>query len=369
MVEAALGLPAGARVVDVGTGSGAIALALKDERPDLEVVATDASAGRARRRAGQRGAARRSTSSSSTATCSTGVGEVDAVVSNPPYVADGRPRCRPRSRATSRARRCSPAPTASTSSAGWSRRRRGVPFLALEVGAGQARRGRRAHARPGASRRAIRDLAGIERVVVGASSDATRTSSAASPPAAWRSSPPTRSTGSPAIRRTRRRSQRLYALKGRPPEQAERGDVLRRRARARRAARARAAHARADGAAAARRRDAAAAEPARPLPAGVRRTGARAAGARRAGAARRPQRRCSRARRNAAGAPDARRLEDVPERSGRGADLVHRRRRAARHALDGDRPAAVRGPRRVGRSCAPERSARNSSRGRWPTTA
>lgn len=86
LVEVGLELPRGARVVDVGTGSGALALALKDERPDLSVLATDVSADAlevARANAARLGL----DVTFLQADLLEGVPAADAVLSNPPYVA------------------------------------------------------------------------------------------------------------------------------------------------------------------------------------------------------------------------------------------------------------------------------------------
>ena len=162
VVEAALSLPEGARVVDVGTGSGAIALALKTERPDLTVLATDASADAlevARANADRLGL----DVSFAHGDLLAGAGPVDAVVSNPPYVAAG-DRLPPDIGFEPRAalyggedgldviRRLV------TESAA-------VPFIALEVGARQAPAV--AALMAGREIELIRDLAGHERVVVG----------------------------------------------------------------------------------------------------------------------------------------------------------------------------------------------------------
>ena len=87
--------PADGRVVDLGTGSGAIAIALAIERPDLRIVATDSSRDAlavaernvARHRVADRVRLRRG---SWWAACA-GEAPFDLVVSNPPYVDPAQP--------------------------------------------------------------------------------------------------------------------------------------------------------------------------------------------------------------------------------------------------------------------------------------
>jgi release factor glutamine methyltransferase len=79
-----------ARVLELGTGSGAIALALAKERPGLKIIATDISEAAlavARRNAREHGAAIDFVRSDWFETL--GLERFDLIVSNPPYVAAG----------------------------------------------------------------------------------------------------------------------------------------------------------------------------------------------------------------------------------------------------------------------------------------
>ena len=167
VVEAALGIAAGARVADVGTGSGAIALALKAERPDLRVVGTDSSPAAlavAGANAARLGLEVELLEGDLLEPVS---GELDAVVSNPPYVAAGDQLPRDVGHEPREAlyggpdgldviRRLVPAAAAS-----------GAQLLAIEVGAGQAGAVGELVGSAFSAVEAVRDLAGIERVVVG----------------------------------------------------------------------------------------------------------------------------------------------------------------------------------------------------------
>jgi release factor glutamine methyltransferase len=172
LVEVGASLPAGTSVLDVGTGSGAVALALKDERPDLQLTGSDRS-GDALALARANGRRLGLAVDWRQADLLQGVPDrFDAVLANLPYVADGEHR----SLAPEIARH-EPARALFAGADGLTAIRAlllalsgrpRVSFAALEVGAGQA------HAVAGLMRgagfpavAAERDLAGIERVVVG----------------------------------------------------------------------------------------------------------------------------------------------------------------------------------------------------------
>jgi release factor glutamine methyltransferase len=172
LVEVALRTSTGARVLDVGTGSGAVALALKDERPDLRVCASDLSVG-ALELARANGARLGLDVCWLHADLLVGVpDELDVVLSNPPYVRDGE-------RATLAPEIVRHEPAAALfggpdgldvirSLVGQAGERASVRTLALEIGAGQARAVCELMRAAGFTTvRAELDLARIERVVVG----------------------------------------------------------------------------------------------------------------------------------------------------------------------------------------------------------
>jgi release factor glutamine methyltransferase len=172
LVEVALGLPNGARVLDVGTGSGAVALALKDERPDLRVAGSDLSED-ALALARANGERLELDVRWRQADLLDGVpDELDAVVSNPPYVCE-----QERSSLAPEILRHEPPSALFAADDGLSVIRRlvvqtgereRIRVVALEIGHEQADAvGELMRAAGFSDVRAERDLAGIERVVVG----------------------------------------------------------------------------------------------------------------------------------------------------------------------------------------------------------
>ena len=170
LVEVGLALPSGARLVDVGTGSGAVALALKHERPDLDVVATDVSAA-ALEVARANAAALGLEVAFAEGDLLAGVGECDAVLCNPPYVAE-----RDRASLPPEIAHHEPEGALFAGEDGLDVIRRLVPatadagatLLAIEVGAGQAGVVSALFAEAGFTGvESLADLAGMQRVVAG----------------------------------------------------------------------------------------------------------------------------------------------------------------------------------------------------------
>jgi len=169
LVEAALGLPGGAHVLDLGTGSGAVALALKQERPDLEVAGSDLSAAALEVAAANRDRLGLEVRFEQADLLEGLGGDWDAILANPPYVAEADRALLPPDLAHE------PDSALFAGPDGLGVIRRLVPaaaatraaLLAVEVGEGQAEGvAVLAGAAGFTATRTVADLAGIARVVV-----------------------------------------------------------------------------------------------------------------------------------------------------------------------------------------------------------
>ncbi len=172
LVEVGLGLPQGASVLDVGTGSGAVALALKDERPDLRVTGSDMS-GQALELARANAAKLRLKVTWMHADLLEGMPEeFDALLCNPPYVAESE-----RATLAPEILRHEPPGALFAGADGLDTirvlltqlaTRERVRLAALEVGAGQAQEVSELMRSAGFPTVCVEvDLGGVERVVVG----------------------------------------------------------------------------------------------------------------------------------------------------------------------------------------------------------
>jgi release factor glutamine methyltransferase len=176
LVEAAHELPPHARVLDVGTGSGAVALAAKDERPDLRVVGSDLSAPAlevARANAARLKLDVTFVQADLMRGLADELDQFDAVLCNPPYVAE-----REQTSLAPEILRHEPPCALFAGHDGLAviarlidqlATRRDVSALALEIGAGQAPAVRPLLEAAGfCAPRSVCDLAGIERVLLAA---------------------------------------------------------------------------------------------------------------------------------------------------------------------------------------------------------